>query len=385
MDKNKEKETLEIDDFLDLYDGNEEKKPVGGFLDDLTPDMSLDDVNNLVNGDDKKEPKDDKKPDKNDKTDFETENVIPDGDKEPEKKEEPKVENMASIFQKLIDDGTILPFDEDKKLEEYTIDDFKELIKCNVDEMAKQANDDEFNTLSPETRALLSYERNGGKDVKEMMYAIASAKQTYDFDISTPSGQKDIIRSYMKYKGVYKNDSSLEREISRLEDAGELQEKAEEFKPLLEEIQVNEVNKRLQQQEYQKQKIKEQAQLYNNSIKNTLSKDDVNGVPMTNKVKNMIYSGLVNNNYQLLSGRKTNLLYHLLEKKQYIEPDHSLIAEVTWLLSDPEGYKQAVSESIKKKITSATADKIKGEQQGRSTQQEYNERKTIKRVPKSFF
>ena len=75
----------------------------------------------------------------------------------------------------------------------------------------------------------------------------------------------------------------------------------------------------------------------------------------------------------------------MLEKKQFIEPDHALIAEVTWLLADPEGYKTAVRNSVRSSVANETAEKIKQEQQGKTSSQQMNERRTIKRPMKNFF
>ena len=371
--ENKKTEDIGIEEFVDMYGDEDKKEP--GFLDDLTPEFNVDDVDKINREKEEKE-KGGEPP--------AVEDIIPpvEEQKEPEKKTD---DALSLAVKSLVDDGYILPFEGDKKIEEYTQDEWVDLIKSNVEEMVKQSSQDELETMSPETRALLQYERDGGKDIKGMMAAIASAKETYDYDISTPQGQKEVVRAYFKSKNVYKNAESLEKELNRIEDAGELQEKAEEFKPMLEEMQVNEVNRQLRIQAEQKQKINEQLKLYNESIKNTLMSKDINGIEMSGKVKNMIFNGLTANNYQTVNGRKTNLLYHLLERKQYLQPDHSLIAEVTWLLADPEGYRNAVRKSVKKEVTEQTASKIKNEQQGAGNQQQQNERKVIKRPMRNFF
>lgn len=370
MDTQEKIENMELEDFMDIYNKDDaDNKP--GFLEDLTPDLSLEQIKDLQ----------EKKEEKKDTEEKPQETLLPE---EPEKKNE-KEDNFISAFKSLIDEGVILPFEGDKKIEDYTAEEWQDLIKGNIEDIAKRSNEEDFDSLSPETRAILQYEKSGGTDIKEMMMAIATAKNTYDFDISSKEGQRDIIRAYFQAKRVYKNQESLEKELNRLEDAGELEEKANEFKPMLEEIQVAEVNKRLRYQQEQKARLQEQINLYNNSIKETLSQPNLNGINVNNKTKNMIFSGLTTNNYQLLSGRKSNLLYHMLEKKQFIEPDHALIAEVTWLLADPEGYKTAVRNSVKNNVVNETAEKIKQEQQGKSSSQQYGERRTLKRPIKNFF
>jgi hypothetical protein len=76
----------------------------------------------------------------------------------------------------------------------------------------------------------------------------------------------------------------------------------------------------------------------------------------------MLYAGLVQPNYPSISGRQTNLLGHLLEKYQYVEPRHDLIAEALWLLSDPEGYRSKVKDGGKKEANEKTVRMLKTEQ-----------------------
>lgn len=76
----------------------------------------------------------------------------------------------------------------------------------------------------------------------------------------------------------------------------------------------------------------------------------------------MLYSGLIQPQYPSISGRPTNLFGHLIEKYQFIEPNHSLIAEALWLLADPEGYKNKVKEMAKVETTENIVRKLKTEE-----------------------
>jgi hypothetical protein len=107
----------------------------------------------------------------------------------------------------------------------------------------------------------------------------------------------------------------------------------------------------------------------------------------------MLFSGLVQPAYPSISGRPTNLLGHLLEKHQYVEPNHSLIAEALWLLADPDGYKAKVRENTKKEVVKETVRQLKSEE-SRKTSSSYAQeeesyqqpqRQTIARPSKNFF
>ena len=76
----------------------------------------------------------------------------------------------------------------------------------------------------------------------------------------------------------------------------------------------------------------------------------------------MLYNGLVQPNYPSISGKPTNMLGHLLEKYQYVEPRHDLIAEALWLLADPEGYKSKIKDQGKVAATEKTVRQLKTEQ-----------------------
>jgi hypothetical protein len=81
----------------------------------------------------------------------------------------------------------------------------------------------------------------------------------------------------------------------------------------------------------------------------------------------MLYSGLVQPNYPSISGKPTNLLGHLLEKYQFVEPRHDLIAEALWLLADPDGYKSKIKDQGSKQAVEKTVRQLKTEQSRKIT------------------
>jgi len=73
------------------------------------------------------------------------------------------------------------------------------------------------------------------------------------------------------------------------------------------------------------------------------------------------------------------MLGHLLEKYQFVEPRHDLIAEALWLLADPDGYKGKVREQGSKKTVEDTVRKLKTEESrklGSSNYEQEEERRT---------
>ena len=54
-----------------------------------------------------------------------------------------------------------------------------------------------------------------------------------------------------------------------------------------------------------------------------------------------------------------------MEKYQWVEPRHDLIAEALWLLSDPEGYRAKVKEGGAKAAIEKTARMLKTEEKNK--------------------
>ena len=71
---------------------------------------------------------------------------------------------------------------------------------------------------------------------------------------------------------------------------------------------------------------------------------------------------MVEPNYPSVSGKNTNLLGHLLEKYQFVEPNYPLIAEALWLLADPKGYKSKIMDKGAHTAVEKTVRKLKTEQ-----------------------
>jgi hypothetical protein len=107
------------------------------------------------------------------------------------------------------------------------------------------------------------------------------------------------------------------------------------------------------------------------------------------KTQGMLYTGLVQPGYPSISGKQTNMLGHLLEKYQYVEPRHDLIAEALWLLADPDGYKSKIKEQGKNAAVEKTVRQLKTEQakMATSTPVVEQEETTQRRIPRggNFF
>ena len=122
------------------------------------------------------------------------------------------------------------------------------------------------------------------------------------------------------------------------------------------------VARELAEQEAKKEQQAKAAHQYTENVYNTLSVGDLGGIKLDRKTQSLLYSGLVQPNYPSISGKPTNLLGHLLEKYQFVEPRHDLIAEALWLLADPNGYKNKVREIGSREAVQRTVKQLKTEE-----------------------
>jgi hypothetical protein len=141
-----------------------------------------------------------------------------------------------------------------------------------------------------------------------------------------------------------------------------LGQKANQFKPKLDRMQEEIVARQLAEQEQKKEQQAHQAKAYTDNVFNTLSAGELGGVKLDKKIQSLLYSGLVQPSYPSISGKPTNLFGHLIEKYQFVEPRHDLIAEALWLLADPEGYKGKVREQGSKAATEKVVRQLKTEE-----------------------
>ena len=282
----------------------------------------------------------------------------------------PKVSKngMIEFTKKLIEKGQIVPFDDDKSIDKYSIQDFEELFEANMSDKERKIREQTpvefFDALPQELQYAAKYVADGGQDLKGLFRTLAQVEEVVNLDPSTEEGQETIVRSYLQSTN-YGNSEDIEEEIDGWKDRGDLESKANKFKPKLDAMQDQIIAQKLQQQEGLRKQQDVQAKAYMDNVYNVLQPGEINGIKLDKKTQSMLYTGLVQPNYPSVSGRATNMLGHLLEKYQYVEPRHDLIAEALWLLADPEGYKAKVRDNAVKDTVAKTVRQLKTEQSNR--------------------
>jgi len=305
-------------------------------------------------------------------------------------------EGLVEFTNKMFEKKFLTPFDDEKPVDQYSMQDFEELFEANFQErdksMQKKIEDGFYSSLPDEFKYAAHYLSNGGDDLKGLFRALGAVEEVREMDPKKEADAKTIVRSYLQATN-FGDTEEIEEEINSWEDRGEIEAKAQKFKPKLDAMTKEQVAYKLQQQEQIRKQRETQAQVYMDEVYKTLEPAELNGLKLDKKTQNMLFAGLVQPNYPSMSGRNTNLMGHLLEKYQYMEPNHGLIAEALWLLADPDGYKSKVRENTKKGVVTDTIRKLKTEEANRAAttaaadEQEPTQRKpgTIQRPNKGFF
>jgi hypothetical protein len=279
----------------------------------------------------------------------------------------PKVDKsgLAELATKMIEEGSLIPFDDEKPLEDYTTKDFRELFEANFQEREAKVKEsvpkEFFNALPEELKAAAKYVADGGQDLKGLFRSLAQVEEIRQLDPSDEYDQEEIARQYL-YATDFGSPEEIEEEIETWRDIDKLEQKANQFKPKLDRMQEEIVTRQLAEQESKKEQQAQAAKVYTDNVYNTLVSGELGGLKLDKKLQGMLYSGLVQPNYPSISGKPTNMLGHLLEKYQFVEPRHDLIAEALWLLADPEGYKGKVRDQGSKKAVEETVRKLKTEE-----------------------
>jgi hypothetical protein len=269
---------------------------------------------------------------------------------------------LQELASKMIEEGTLFAFDDDKDLSEYSTKDFRELFEANFQEreatIRKNTPKEFFESLPSELQVAAKYVADGGQDLKGLFRTLSHVEEVMELNPEDENHQAEIARQYLTATN-FGTSEEIEEEIETWADTERLSKKANQFKPKLDKMQEKIVAQKLAEQEHKKSQQEEAAAQYMDNVYNTLSEGTLGQIKLDKKIQNHLYSGLVQPNYPSISGKPTNLLGHLLEKYQFVEPRHDLIAEALWLLSDPDGYKTKIKDQGSKNAVEKTVRQLK--------------------------
>lgn len=317
---------------------------------------------------------------------------------EPSRKDKSKSrkEPLVKVFQKLIDDEILLPFDEDKDLADYTQADLQELITTNFEQrredMRSEVTNEIFENLPRELQSAMNYVANGGKDLKGLFQQLSTT-----VEVSSLNPEKDaeeIARMYLRETNFGDSDLITEQ-IQEWREAGTLGKRAKSFHPKLVKSAQAKNESEVERVKREKEERERLGAEFQDSMIDTLSKKDLNGIPLTKELRRSLAEGILTSSHESKFAKtRTNELFHLIEKYQTEEKKPDLIAEALFLLRDPESYRKAVSQIAVRDTDKDRVRKLKTSAERRSAgagseEEEEREtkrtRKTVKRRGPNFF
>jgi len=287
----------------------------------------------------------------------------------------PKTEKsgLVNFLKKRIESKEMFAFDDydesKQSLDDYlgslNEKDVDELWQANVSnirqEVASNTPAEFFQSLPEELQYAAKYVADGGQDLKGLFQALSQVEQVREMDPTNDNDQEMIVRSYLQATNFGDADE-IEEEVVNWKDLGQLEKKAKQFKPKLDMMQEEMIQSRLAQQEMVKRQQEQAAETYVQNVFEALRPGELSGVKLDKKVQSFLYNGLTSPQYPSISGNPTNLLGHLLEKYQYVEPRYDLIAEALWLLSNPDDYRSNLMRQGKNQAVEQTVRQLKTEQ-----------------------
>ena len=306
---------------------------------------------------------------------------------ETKKRGRKPISGVSDVFKKLIDEEKLLAFDDGKDLDDYSAKDWQELIQANLDERANAVRRETpkqfFDSLPQELQIAARYVADGGTDLKGIFKALSVVEETRDLDVKNVKDQKHIIREYLSATG-YGTQEEIDEEIEVWGDLGKLEQQANKFKPKLDKMQEQVVARKLQEQDMKRKQQEQASQNYMQNVYNTLKDGKVGDIKVDKKVQSFLYNGLVNPAYPSISGQNTNLLGHLLEKYQFVEPNYNIVTEALWLLADPKGYKANIMKMGETKAVEKTVRKLKSAQSSKASASVAQESEPAKRTTRKL-
>lgn len=321
-------------------------------------------------------------------------------EEEPSKKGRPRTEKsgLVEFLKKRIESKEMFAFD-DYDESKQSLDDYlgslgekdvEELWQANINnlrqEVASQTPAQFFESLPEELQYAAKYVADGGQDLKGLFAALAQVEQVREMDPTDDIDQENIVRSYLQATN-FGSPEEISEEIATWKDIGSLEKKAKQFKPKLDMMQEEMVQYKIAEQEQFKQQQEQAAEAYMQNVFEALRPAEINGLKLDKKTQAQLYSGLVQPQYPSISGKPTNLLGHLLERYQFVEPNYPLIAEALWLLSNPDEYRQSLMKQGKNQAVEQTVRQLKTEQSRKQTSSYFEEEEKPKKIsrPQNIF
>jgi hypothetical protein len=342
--------------------------------------------------------------------------AYPNANEAPAVTEETEVETETTGRKKLSKDTTISylrskidaeefavfsDYDEKTSLDDYlhsmpekrlyellddNINNAKEAVRKEIQDTAAQ---DILGVLPEQFQAAYEYARNGGQDWDSFYAAMGAANRTAQLDPADENHQVEIAREYL-YATNFGDAALIEDQLAEWKTSGRIGDRAQQFKPVLDNMRAQQLDYFNQQQAEQNRQEELAARQFISNVANTVKTGTIAGIKLDSKKQKEIYTALTTANMPSIYGGVTTPLGHKIEQLMYVNPDPQKMAILEWVLGDQEGFFNAIGQLGKNEQVTEDFKKLKTLNQkntGSSSiiETDKPERKAVKKMPETKF
>lgn len=212
-------------------------------------------------------------------------------------------------------------------------------------------------------------------DLQDIYTALLRVEQTRALDVADENDQEVIAFSYLQATGFGNgNRQIIQDQVNEWKTDGKLELKAGQFKPMLDQMQEQQVQYQMQQVEEQRREQEELQRYYTQNVIDALNTGDLDGIKLDRKKQAEFYDRLTKVYPSPISGKPVNSLGAALEKIQFSDqPNYKLLVHLDWLANDPQGYWNMMKQLGKNEANVETERKLKSAQASRTQTTAYDE------------
>lgn len=264
-----------------------------------------------------------------------------------------KLEEVTSdaLVKELIEKNVLLPWEgEEVKTTQDLIDLIQENMEHKLTEVNNNIFEDKLQSLPPQYQSIIKHGLNGGQDIQSLMESWVRVEKTFNTDINTEEGQEGVVKQYLLETG-YGSEAMIDKDIQTWKDLGVLKEKAEAFKPVLEESQIRKVHALEQEQMIKAQQEQQFHEYHLNTINQMLTSFKLEGMELDRETKANLFDAAQPRYQSQITGKPVDTLEAIIEELKYGQnQDPALYLELMYHAADPEGFKENIKTSIKSSI-----------------------------------
>jgi len=272
----------------------------------------------------------------------------------PDKEEITGKRAMVKYLKKKIEAGEFQAYDDfdegKQKLSDY-LNNFNEeelesLIDTNRDTrettVKEQYRQEFFQSLPGHLQFVARHLAEGTVPAEDIYAALLRTEQSLNLNPADENDQATIARNYLAATNFGTQDE-INAQVEEWREADTLGKKATQFKPKLDNMQEQQVAAYARQADEAKVQQQEAARWYAHSVETALADGDLGGLKISRKQQKQLYDSLLLDvKPSVRDGRPMNGLWQALEHIQMVEPDFKRLAEITWLATDPKGYRESL-------------------------------------------